>query len=334
MLDSSRVVHEAFATYAAVSIVAVHHPAAESLLAPYRDYERLYRSVATLTADAAGPHRRYLLATALARVSMQTPVLNALLASTDLTVTPSELAAIDRPDARWGWLTRASPALSSAAAAAADDRVATELGTDALEADVADPRAASAVTADFDDHWELWEHTAYQTLAHALGDAGATVLTFNGHIEPSAEAVRRARALDPGIPLRAGHPHSPAPDDAQLSAATIQFVRLNLVQTPRRARLAPLAADEAATRPLTPPAIGPGDDTSKPLVLHVRLPRAYSTATAGQHPTPTSSPPPRNRSSRYARSSPGTAKAPSLICDCPHRTCSPSLGRRPQMAPR
>jgi hypothetical protein len=231
LLDACRVVHEAFATYAAVSIVAVHHPAAESLLAPYRDYERLYRSVATLTA-AAGPHRRYLLATALARVSMQTPVLNALLASTDLTVTPSELAAIDRPDARWGWLTRASPALTSAAAEAADDRVATELGTDALNADVADPGAASAVAADFDDHWELWEHAAYQTLAHALGDAGATVLTFNGHIEPSAEAVRRARALDPGIPVRAGRPHSPAPDDAQLSAATIQFVRLNLVTTP------------------------------------------------------------------------------------------------------
>lgn len=272
LLDVCRVVHEAYATFAAVSIVAVHYPDAESLLAPYPNYERLYRSAAALTADAAGPHRRYLLATALARVSMQSPVLAAMLASDGLTVAPSDLRTIDLPDARWRWLTRAGRALTSAAAAAADDRVATDLGTAGLSADVADGGAGNAVAEELDSHWETWERAAYDAFAKALGSVGATVLAFNGHMEPSGEVVERARALDPALPVRAARPQSPAPNDAALSGATIQFVRLNLVDTPRRARLAAVPGDAVASG-FTPTTARAAADSDLTAVLHVRLPR-------------------------------------------------------------
>jgi hypothetical protein len=203
---------------------------------------------------------------------MQGPILTTLLASKDLTVAPADLSAIDLPDARWRWLTRTGRELTSAAAGSADARVAGELGPAALDADLAEHRGGHAVAVEFDSHWELWERAAYDSLARALGDSGATVLAFNGHMEPSREIVQRARALNPALPLRAARPHSPAPDDAMLSAATIQFVRLNLIDTPRPARLTTLS-DDAVTSHLTPATVQRDGAADHALVLHVRLPR-------------------------------------------------------------
>jgi hypothetical protein len=262
LLEACSLIHESYATFAAVSIVSAHYADVEALLAPYPSYERLLHAMATLTTETVGPHRRYLLATALARACMQSPVLATLLASDDLTVAPDDLPAIELPDTRWRWLMRAGRELTRAAAAAADDRVATELGTAGLDADAPDHGAADAVASELDGGWEMWEQTAYAVLSTALGDAGATVLAFNGHQQPSREVVERARARDPALPLRAARPHSPAPDDASLSAATIQFVRLNLVDTPRTARLTPLPADAL---------VDADDDLA--VVLHARLPR-------------------------------------------------------------
>ncbi len=272
LLDACRLTHEAYATFASVSIVAVHHADAEVVLEQYPDYARLHRSLTALTAAAAGPHRGYMLATALARVSMQTPVLAAMLASDDLTVTASDLPTIDTPDGRWRFLIRAGRDLTDRASRAADAHVAHTLGTAGLDADVAGGPAAATVAAKFDDYWETWERAAYDVLTEALAGAGATVLPFKGHMEPSREVVRRARKIDPALPLRAGRPNSPAQDDATLLGATIQFVRLNLVDTPRRARL-----DTTSVRDLARSVGADGGGTSArdhaAATLHVRLPQ-------------------------------------------------------------
>jgi hypothetical protein len=268
MLDACRRPHEAFATFAAVSVVAVYDPDAVEVLARFPRYDRLYRALADVAAAAGGPHREYLLATALARAAMQSPVLSVMLASADLTVVPSDLRRIDTPDGRWQWLMRAGRALTEDAAADADRRITQALGSAGLQVDTpVQPRAAAVDT--FDAYWELWERAAYTVLADALTGAGATVLSFNGHMEPTAEVLERAREMDPMLSLRAARPHSPAPNDAALSGSVIQYIRLTLADPPRRAQLTTVPLSE-----LAPVAF---DDTDAQfqdeVVVHARLPR-------------------------------------------------------------
>ena len=268
MLDACRLAHEAYATFAAVSIVAVHCDETESVLAHYPDYERLYRSLSKLAAAAAGPHRQYLLATALARVSMQTPVLNAMLGTEDLTIAAADLAPIDIPDGRWSWFIRAGRTLTERATEAADQRLAESLGSAALLADAPGRGTAAPTATEYDAHWAMWERAAYGVLAAALAEAGAVVLEFNGHMEPNVEIVERARRLDPELPLRAARPHSPAQDDAALSGAMVQFVRMNVVQPPRPGRLE--RRDIADLVPLSGDGELAGRDGGS--LVHVRLP--------------------------------------------------------------
>ncbi len=67
LLDRCRLTHEAYATFASVNVASAHHSNAADLLDRYPDYVSLFRALQRLVARAGGPHREYMLATALAR---------------------------------------------------------------------------------------------------------------------------------------------------------------------------------------------------------------------------------------------------------------------------
>jgi hypothetical protein len=228
LLDVCRLPHEAFATFAGISVASAVHQAVAKTLVQYPMYEPLYRLLADRTDGIGGPQRRYLAVTALARVCMQTPVLDVLLDRADLRVKPSDLRAIDTPNGRWRFLIRQQRDLLELAASEADDIVVQTLGDPPLVADVDGADASAVVVNAFDAAWELWETAVYERLADALRTAGATPLAFNGHMTPTSEALLRAREIVPGLALHAARIDKPAQDDRALSASAIQRMRLTL----------------------------------------------------------------------------------------------------------
>jgi hypothetical protein len=235
LLDACRLPHEAFATFASVNVAGARHVDAAAVLDAYPAYVQLYSGLARLVSVTPGPHRQYLLATALARVSMQTPILAVLLASPDFTVTPPELRAIDTPNGRWRWFLGHGSELLERAATQADMALANRsliCRDDGRHDDIAEPPN--------DGHWERWEKSAYAIVSDGLRDVGAEPLDYNGHMEHSQAAVARALKLAPGLRLRAATITDPAPDDRSLASATTERVRLTLSTEPYRSRLVSL----------------------------------------------------------------------------------------------
>ncbi|MEA2361311.1 MAG: hypothetical protein QOD71_456 [Thermoleophilaceae bacterium] len=242
LLDACRSPHEAYATFAGVNVASARHVGASATLDRYPMYLPLHEAISRLLAPVTGPHRRYLAATAVARVSMQTPILEQMMGRNSLAIGVSDIRAIDTPNGRWRVLLRGGASLIASAASAADAVVHDTHGTDCLDLD--DGRDPDAVSADrFDAAWEDWERAAYAVLADALRAAGASPLEFNGHMEPTREVLVRARGIEPNLPLAAARPSTPAPDDRALAAATIERVRLLLAEQ-WRARFIDADTDE------------------------------------------------------------------------------------------
>jgi hypothetical protein len=241
LLDMARVTHESFATYASVSVALARHALAAEVLATYPAYAPLHRATGRLLVPVAGEHRRYLMATALARVAMQTPIIEALVDS--LTLPAREPPRwLDTPDGRWRWLMRAGASIVAAAAADADDLVRQRGEEGALAADGRDDAEGTAEDG-WDEAWVAWEAAAYEVAAAALRTAGATVLPYDGHQEGTKELVARAVALRPDLGLRADAMEG-APDDRALAGATITGVRMHHAPELWGARLLPVAPSE------------------------------------------------------------------------------------------
>ena len=243
LLDACRIPHEAYATFAAVNIASAHHPAASEALAAYPAYLALYRALDGALEAVAGPHRRYLAATALARLAMQTSILSTMLEAPDLMVEISDLRRLDTPNGRWRWLLGHDRALLDGAATLADRVARARHGDRCVDVDDGNNNAAASAD-ELDPVWALWEATVYEQLALALADAGAQTLALNGHMELTATVLDCARGLAPGLSLRAARIESPAPDDRALSAATIAHMRLDLMPGRRAAALAQRSTDE------------------------------------------------------------------------------------------
>ncbi len=241
LLDMARVTHESFATFASVSVALAQHADAADVLATYPAYVPLYRATCRLLAPVAGEHRRYLMATALARVAMQTPIVEAL--AEDLATPPTEPPRwLDTPDGRWRWLMRSGGAVVAEAAAVADDVVRGRGEEGALAADERGD-AEGAADDDWDEAWGAWEAAAYEVVAAALGAVGATVLAYDGHQEATRVLVDLGAALRPDLGLRADALDG-APDDRALAGATIAGVRLHHAPDLWGGRLFPVATEE------------------------------------------------------------------------------------------
>jgi len=225
LLNACRLPHEAFATFAGVSVAAARHESgAAAALAHYPRYIPLHNQLASLVGAAGGPHRRYMAATAVARVTMQTQILH-VMDEGDLHVSPADLKMIDTPNGRWQWLTRNGQAILDQAVAEADAALAGSPGQAALLADAVGEDPSSAASDEFDEAWESWERVVYAELAHRLTAAGATTLDFNGHLEPTASVIERAQEIEPLLGL-AAQLRGPARDDRTLAASVSDHVRL------------------------------------------------------------------------------------------------------------
>lgn len=244
-LGAARHTHESYATYASVSVALAHDVSAEAVLAGYPNYRPLYRATRLFVEPAGGPHRRYLAATAAARLAMQTPIIEYLIASRLASFDVADLREIDTPDGRWRWLLRQGQALCAQACNEADEAVRDGHGTEALEADI-HGRELDATADELDVVWGLWEAVAYDRFATALASAGATPLTYNGHQEGARQLVEEARRINPSISLRVAAIGNPAPDDRSLAGAAIESVRLHLSPNRWRAERCAMGAAELA----------------------------------------------------------------------------------------
>lgn len=185
----------------------------------YPAYKRLLTAVEMLLVNAGGPLRRYLLASQLARVCMQTPILDRV-PVTGFTADAPRI--MDIPDRRWAWFVREGVGLFVDAALEAD--AAAQVRPGGLEALTRDTETGKdpADIPRFDEAWTAWETAAYDHLAQAVGAAGAQVLSFNGHQEPTAAAVEWARRDSPHLDLVVD---SPRGIDSAFSSAVMTQAR-------------------------------------------------------------------------------------------------------------
>ncbi|HEY2576590.1 MAG TPA: hypothetical protein VGI74_09815 [Streptosporangiaceae bacterium] len=228
LLDACRTTHESLATFASVQIASARHGALDGVLAAYPSYVPLYEAAVHLLSPVQGPNRRQLMANALARLCMQTPVLEEIAAVGLGTFRLAAIRDIDRPDARWNWFARQGPALAGVAAAAADRALVTNFDRATLDSDESGGDLYTSTDRSHDEAWDYWEAAAYERLRAALSAGGARTLSFNGHQDGSAALLALVAAEHGDIGLRAAMSGEQRHNDAALASSVLQQVRHDL----------------------------------------------------------------------------------------------------------
>lgn len=241
LVDECRTTHEAYATYAAMSIVESMMGPQPGVLTSRPQYESWWRLFANSVALAGGPQRRYLLATALARACMQCPVAEAVISSGPFRFAPSLLRQIDRPDGRLRRLLTGGGDVFGTAASVADTAVPAAADVDA--------RAVSPLTASADHHdelWTRWEESAYDVLANALADDGASVLAYNGHQDTTNAMIDAVAAISGPLSLRGQSRFDPVQSDLGSVSSLLVKTHEDLVVPRYRARVLNVAVADIA----------------------------------------------------------------------------------------
>jgi hypothetical protein len=237
-LDVVRTTHETFATYSSVKTVEAHHGPAPRVLDAYPSYASLHARMTQLLSEVQGANRKLTVVTALARVSMQAPVLEIAAARGVHAINLADVRVADLPDHRWARLLAGGPEMARRIAEAADSVTASAFGRALLDADIAGEQLAVTSAAEHDDHWRTWELAAYDAARREL--PGIAVLDYAGHREGAAAVM----ALVPGLRLRGVAEDEPVLDDPALKAALIQQMSHELQEYERfSARTAPLTVE-------------------------------------------------------------------------------------------
>lgn len=179
-----RGVHEAFATYQSLSLVADGDPA---MLAGYPAYQRYYKAAAGVAQRTTHKRLQELAVETTARVCMQTPALERVLEAGLSPESTSGIPRFERPDERFR--------LVQAHAdgdfwTAAWDRCRSEAGagwTRLLDAEAPDDPAV----------WQAVTHALHDQMAGLLGRYDATVLAYDEHREFTARAIDTLQARAP-----------------------------------------------------------------------------------------------------------------------------------------
>ncbi|GAA0450427.1 hypothetical protein Ade02nite_59590 [Paractinoplanes deccanensis] len=257
LLDGCRTVHESLATFASVQIATARHGALDDVLAAYPRYVPLYRATEALTTGVAGANRRQQIVTALARLCMQTPILDTVAEAGLGEFTMASVRSHDRPDARWNWFVRGGPGPVAAAAASADRVVTGEFGPAVLTSDGPGGDLYTATDRDHDAAWDRWELAAYDHLRDRLARTGAGTLDLTGHQRGTARLLELAQSRHGDLGLRAAMTAEQRRTDADIAAAVLQQVRHDFTGGERH-RAVPLAA--SAPR------------AGEPVIVHARPP--------------------------------------------------------------
>jgi hypothetical protein len=259
LLDACRTVHESLATFGSVQIATARHGELDAVLAAYPRYVPLYQTTDRLTGGAGGANRRQLIAAALAKLCMQTPILDTV---ADEGLEEFRIAAIrehDRPDARWYWFMRRGADLLTAAAQAADRVVATEYGPAVLDSDGLGSDLYTSTSRDHDVAWDRWEAVAYEHLGAALATTGADIMSINGHRAGTARLLELIQHRYGDLGLRAEMTDEQRRHDASLAASVLQQVRHNLAgDEPHRAVVMPSTTADDVVRMIGDRPVGDG----------------------------------------------------------------------------
>jgi hypothetical protein len=240
LLNACRVTHESLATFASVQLASAAHGALDHVLAAYPSYIPLYDATMRLTAGVDGATRRQVMATALARLCMQTPVLEVILAAELDAFRLASVRDLDRPDGRWNWFTRQGADLLATAAATADRAVVADFGPAALASDGPNGGLHKSTDPAHDEAWDFWETSAYELLRTALDATGARTLSINGHQDATAALLALVHARHGDIGLRAAMSDQQRGDDAAVASSVLQQLRHDLHDGDRyRAALLP-----------------------------------------------------------------------------------------------
>lgn len=199
LVDSSRVVHESFASFMSLSLARARHADAERVLDAYPVYRPLAERMARLTASVPTGHRRDLAATGIARWCMSSPVLDLLL---DGYPSPPSLAQIPsamRPSHRFRAVQQfANDSAVGAAALAADEAFTAAHGGPIDSMELSDADAA------LDAAWAQWEDSFVRALVSADPILSAMPTSApNEHLNAAA-ALIEALARD-GVLVEAPH---------------------------------------------------------------------------------------------------------------------------------
>ncbi|WNV85335.1 hypothetical protein [Umezawaea sp. Da 62-37] len=215
-LDVARKTHETFATYSSTKTVEAHYGPSHGVLDAYPAYAPLHDGMTALLAGVQGANRKLTVVTALARVCMQSPVLEFAVDRGVDAISLADVRAVDLPDRRWARLLAGGPEMARRVAETADDATASTFGRALLDADIGGEGLNVTSAAEHDEHWRTWEIAAYDAVRHEL--PGTAVLDYAGHREGAAAVT----ALVPGLRLRGVALDEPALDDHELRAAIIQ----------------------------------------------------------------------------------------------------------------
>lgn len=228
--DVSRIVHESFATYMSVLLASSAFPEAWRVLDEYPRYRQLFTRVEGLLSGVAGDHRKYFVCTAVARVCMQSPVLEVLAETFPSTPSLSFCPTVDRPDARFAWiLQRGLPELIEVVRSA-DAELEDRLG---VTLDDLDERIVAENDL-LDEGWSRWEAVIFDYLAGLLSELGAVVTAPNSHLEGSRRLVDLMHATGADVDVRVAHSSSRQRTDLEDSVSTLSRTRYNLRPDLRR----------------------------------------------------------------------------------------------------
>ena len=260
LLDRCRLVHEAFATYMAVSLASHRHENAEQVLDAYPIYRPLWRRMNRLLASVPAGHRRDLAATAIARFSMGAPILDLALSVYPQPLSFSQVPSAWTPDQRFIRICLTPSTTVADAAKTADDRFAESEGLpiEDLGLDEADDR--------LDDAWSMWEATFLSHLIAVEPRLRELPHTHpDSHLAAAADLAHQAASHGIEIPL----PHDPgqvALTDAESTQRILTATEVQLRDTPWPAALAEIGSDVAAADVLS--LAGAGSHPA--LVIHGR----------------------------------------------------------------
>jgi len=271
LLDACRTTHESLATYASVQLATARHGDLGHLLAAYPDYVPLYEATRNLVSGVPGANRRQQVVTALARLCMQTPVLDEMTSAGLGEFKLAALREVDRPDGRWRWFLRQGPSQITDAAQSADRATTEAYGPGVLEADGPGGDLYTATDRSHDEAWDLWEATAYAALRTALDATRARTMEINGHRRGTAELIALAEAAHGDLGLRAEMTDGQRRDDAAIASSVLQQVRHELAGGTRHR--ATLLTDAGPDRVVALAAEQPPPGDEPVLVLHARTPR-------------------------------------------------------------
>ncbi|MGW2520356.1 hypothetical protein ACWC09_25705 [Streptomyces sp. NPDC001617] len=229
-----RAVHEAFATYQSLCLVADGDP---GLLTGYPAYQRYHKAAVALTQHTAHQRLRELAVETTARVCMQTPALQRLLEDGLSPEATSGIPRYERPDERF----RLVQAYADGAFwTAAWDRCRGEVGgawDGLLDAEALDDPGT----------WQAVTHVVHDQMAALLQGHGATVLAYDGHRDFTARAIDTLQARAPHHTGRLLASQDSTPDDVE-AYEVWRRERLVVREAPRQAVIRTLRELAAAGR--------------------------------------------------------------------------------------